>query len=311
MKVILVVVSMLLVTVTMNSVSAQAATPVQCGDIVEDEFTTDGDMNIYTIEIQAGTSITVQGDPLGDTLDFIVVLLGPDNSQLYVGGQLDLNTAYFVVASPQIQSGVLSANGNYSIIAYNNSVFTPGYDGDFLTGDDVWSTPGGVGVYTLFIGCTLRDGTVIEPGDTASPPAEIVSGAGSEAESAPAAPEFSGFGFPGVASVDFGAGIEIPLALGQPQTLPLANDIALYTYTASADEVRTLTLARLSGDISMGVTVINKDSNEIIFVGGLPSSDALSVALTFPSDGVYALGLFRFDTTERGDTSGAVQLVIE
>ncbi|MGB1286620.1 MAG: hypothetical protein ACPG7F_08815, partial [Aggregatilineales bacterium] len=64
-------------------------------------------------------------------------------------------------------------------------------------------------------------------------------------------------------------------------------------------------------DISIGVTVINKDSNEILFLGGMPSSNNLSVELTFPSAGTYAIGLFRLDTAERMDTAGAVQITLE
>jgi len=114
-----------------------------------------------------------------------------------------------------------------------------------------------------------------------------------------------------VTARDFSAGIEIPLTVGQPQTAPVANDVALYTYDASANEVATLNISRASGDISIGVTVINKDTNEIIFLGGMPSSNNLSVELTFTADGTYAIGLFRLDTAERSGTSGAVQLVIE
>ena len=122
---------------------------------------------------------------------------------------------------------------------------------------------------------------------------------------------FSGFGFPGIAPVDFSAGIELPLARSQPQTVPVASDVALYTYAASAGEVATLSLSRVSGDISIGVTVISQDTNEIVFLGGLPSSNTLSVELTFPADGTYAIGLFRLDTAERSGTSGAVQVLLE
>lgn len=111
--------------------------------------------------------------------------------------------------------------------------------------------------------------------------------------------------------IDFSAGIEIPLTLGQPQTAPVASDVALYTYAASAGEVATLSISRVSGDISIGVTVINRDTNEIVFFGGLPSSDNLSAELTFPTGGTYAIGLFRVDTAERSGTSGAVQLQLE
>ena len=91
----------------------------------------------------------------------------------------------------------------------------------------------------------------------------------------------------------------------------LGSDVELYTYVAIADETRTLTISRASGDISIGVTVINSATNEVIFLGGMPSSNNLSVELTFPADGTYAIGLFRLDTAERVETSGAVQVTLE
>ena len=158
------------------------------------------------------------------------------------------------------------------------------------------------------MGCTLADGTVIKPGD--APSVNLISPANELPLASASQPIFSGFGFPGVASVDFSSGIQIPLQLGQAQTAPIGNDVALYTYQAKTDDVHTLNISRLSGNISIGVAVIKQETNEIIFLGGLPSSNNLSVELTFPSSGTYAIGLFRLDTVERTGTSGAVQIIL-
>ena len=70
MKVILVVVSMLLVTVTMNSVSAQEREQpitVECGDILEGEFDANFQEQNYSINLEAGTALSVTATPLGSS----------------------------------------------------------------------------------------------------------------------------------------------------------------------------------------------------------------------------------------------------
>ncbi|MEM6283198.1 MAG: hypothetical protein AAF787_13465, partial [Chloroflexota bacterium] len=67
----------------------------------------------------------------------------------------------------------------------------------------------------------------------------------------------------------------------------------------------------MSGDISAGVAVINQATNEIIFVGGMPYGNILISQIVFPTDGTYAIGLFRLDTPTLQGTSGAVQISIE
>lgn len=158
------------------------------------------------------------------------------------------------------------------------------------------------GTYALYTTCTYVDGTVDAP-ESSNLPGTVDTG-----DSATA---FTGFGFPGVAAVDFSAGIEIPLQRGQPVTVPVGGDVVLYTHEAGEASAATLSVERISGDISTGVTVIKRDTNEILFLAGLPSSDKLSVELNFPSEGVYAIGLFRLDTPERSNTSGAVQVNLE
>jgi hypothetical protein len=266
------VVALLLYTV---SVSAQTPIEVECGDVIEGEFVESNTDIIYLIDLNAGDSVTVETNRVGDYLWSTMFLSGPSGNRIESGGT-NIN--------PRIQSRALSSNGTYEIL-YSS----------------IPSDALGIGLFTLSISCTLRDGTVIAAGGTA--PANSVENSEEIM--------FSGFGFPGLPPRDFSDGIEIPLAAGQPQTVPIGGDVALYTYDATATETATLTASRVSGDISLGVTVINRDTNEIIFVGGMPSSDNLSVDLTFPSDGTYVIGLFQLDTDERSGTSGAVQVRIE
>jgi hypothetical protein len=132
--------------------------------------------------------------------------------------------------------------------------------------------------------------------------------ANSPSPNPPPPPSTDGFLFPNLPE----DGIELSFVQGQAQTIPVGNDIVLGMYAvANTDQSATLSISRISGDISLGVTVVNRDTGEIIFLSGMPSSNHLSVELTFPTGGNYAIGLFRLDTAERNGTSGTVQILIE
>jgi hypothetical protein len=287
----------LLIIILLSSiptVMAQDSIPVKCGTIIEYEFTESYQPQNFSIELNAGTQLRVGGSPLGDTLDLSIGIFAPNGGMIAAN---DLDGPYsYPEKEPFTESGVVSANGTYTIMAYNGYFYS----------NRPWSDNRdyGVGVYTLYISCTLRDGTVIEAGQDPTENPDLA------ATVVPTEFPVDGFGFPGLGPVDFSKGIEIPLSLGEPQTAPIANDVALYTYIASADETATLSISRVSGDISIGVTVIKKEANEIIFLGGLPSSNNLSVELTFPTEGAYAIGLFRLDTPEHSGTAGAVQIIL-
>lgn len=287
-----IVISMVFLLLTVMPTLAQTAAPVACGNIIEGEFLQDAQRQDYAIDLSGGDSIRVSIIPLGPTLETTIQFRGPTGQEVdrsHVARAVDL--------MPSIEPPVLAASGTYTIMVGNSQIES---DGDLST--QPWDL-GGVGIYTLYIGCTLRDGTVIEPGDVVEVPAT---------ETAPVVPTCTGSCFVGLPLVDLSDGIEIPIQLSQPQTATIGGDlVVLYTYDATADSTATLSLSRVGGDISVGVSVIQRDTNAIVFVGGMPSSNNLSVELTFPSDGTYVIGLFRMDTAEKVDTSGAVQVMIE
>jgi len=259
--------------------TAQTPIEVECGDIIESEFTSGREQHRFHIELNAGDQITVESVSVSTILVSTLSIRDPNENRL---------TYEYNEVDPILVSSRLPTNGIYEIRHTSKG-----------------NAETAVSIYTLFFSCTLRDGTVIEPG-------EAVVGDNGDTGSPPAPPSrFTGFGFPGVQPVDFSDGIEIPIALGQPQTTPLAGDlVALYTYDATAESTATLSLSRVSGEVAVGVTVINRDDNDILFLGGLPSSNNLSVELTFPSDGTYVIGLFSLDAGQ-GETSGAIQVTLE
>lgn len=274
---------------------------VQCGDIIDDEFMNSVEYRRFTIELNPGDQLSISAAPLGERPTIRLAIADVNDTFIaYTVGSGNDRFAYPELA-PSLTDVSISSSALHSIYVSN-------YSADLAFGEPFGANieSGDIGVYTLYIGCTLRGGMVIEPGASVPP-----LGDGSSGDVGSSVPAFSGYGFPGVNPVDFSAGIEIPLNLGQSQTAPIANDVVLYTYSASAGETTKLSVSRVSGDISIGVTVIKRDTNEIIFFGGLPLGNNLSVELTFPSDGTYAIGLFRLDTAERSGTSGAVQITLQ
>ncbi|MEO1668154.1 MAG: hypothetical protein AAFU54_26210 [Chloroflexota bacterium] len=276
----------LLLLILIPQISAQTLTQeTTCGDIIEGQLTENFEIQDYRISLSAGDSLFVEATTLGNQV--AILILDPANN-LRNGDATGPEDGRELSQNPQVRVAQIFGDGDYTI-RIGNSHFSN--TGAFHT-----NARGGVGVYTLFIGCTLRDGTVINPGpvdptDTPSvPPAPI------------------GIVFPDLAGIDRSSVIELPLDVPTPIA---GESFVIYSYEASAGTSATLRLSRLSGNVSYGVIVANSDTNEIIFLGGMPSSNNLSVELTFPTDGTYAIGLFRLDTAERTGTSGAVQVVIE
>lgn len=251
---------------------AQNVSETKCGEVVETEISSTENV-VYSMNISSGETLILQVEPKDTYSDayLTLVLNSPSNEQLE-------RTSGTPVG---FSTDELPNSGIYKISLFADR---------------------GGGTYTLYLGCGD-----IRPGDFQSEAHSSTEANVSE----PSLTSFSGFGFPGLASIDFSTGIEIPLQLEQSQTVPIGGDIALYTYKANAAETHNLRLTRLSGNISLGITVIKKDTNEIIFFGGMPSSDNLSVDLSFPSEGIYVIGLFRLDTVEHSGTSGAIQIAIQ
>lgn len=275
---------------------AQGETPVECGTIIDGEFKARFQPQNYVIQMDAGDKITVQGVPLGDTLTFTLGVYAPDGN--IVAASEGQGTAILTNA-PTAVSGVLSANGTYRITAHNATI-------DIINGGrlcEAFCNEGGVGVYTLFIGCTLRDGTVIEPGDTmliGSDGPQDALNAITASMNDDAIRTFSGTGFPGLAPVDFGSVSALPLSVGVGTMTPNNSEITAFTFDANAGDVFQLDFARLAGNLNLGLVVLSA-SNEVVFQASLVTSESLSTRLTLPSAGAYTIGVFRVDLLPPGD----------
>jgi hypothetical protein len=282
-----ILVGILLLLATAKPLTAQEGTPVECGMILEDELTENLQVKQYVIEMAPGDELLIRGAPIGDSFKFVTAVHGPTGILINVSSD-ESGRDGWVSANPTADTGVLSARGNYTI-RVGNSWYRS--DGSLDNRNSFW---GGVGIYTLFIGCTLRDGTVIEPGD--APPTNTGNGSAST-------PTFSGVGFPGLAPVDFANAVKLPLIAGAPMTgaiTPTGGEILGFQVEASAGDVLDLSLSRLSGNLHLGLVVLSSE-NQVVSYGGLISGDTFSTRITLPSAGQYTIGVFRIDLLPPAD----------
>ena len=72
------------------------------------------------------------------------------------------------------------------------------------------------------------------------------------------------------------------------------SEILGYLFDAQADDTVSLDFNRLSGNLNLGLVVIDADSN-IIFQTSMVTGDTLSTTFTIPNSGEYTAGVFRID----------------
>lgn len=242
-----------------------AQTEVQCGSIVEGEFTEkdqDGAQN-YQISLTPGDRLRVSGESVGDYLQFRIFINAPTTGLM---GESQAARGGWKHNKPSANTSTLSERGNYRIYVDSN----------------------GPGLYTLYIGCTLRDGTIINPGD-------ILPDAKQTEQPNPS--PFSGFGFPGLAPVDFVSALKVPLLSDSPVTAaitPTGGEIFGFTLDAAAGDTLDLTFTRMSGNLNLGLVVLS-GNNEVVFQASLVTSQTLTTRFTLPSAGTYTIGVFRVD----------------
>ncbi|MBI1281792.1 MAG: hypothetical protein GC179_26950 [Anaerolineaceae bacterium] len=256
-----------------------------CGSVIEGEFNSNYERHYYAVNMKAGDTMQISASPLGDQLRSSLVLLGPTELALVISdqrGNLGTDGKYYrlgIEKNPKIVSGVLSASGKY-LIGVNN------FEWNYSPRDS-----GGIGVYTLYIGCTLRDGTVINPGDK---PAINTSDPTIEATSAPV---FSGFGFPGLAPIDLSNTARLPIPPGIPLSgalTPTGSEILGYLFKAEAGDTVEVSFNRLTGNLNLGIVVINAQS-QVIFQASLVTTQSMTTRFTIPESGEYTAAVFRID----------------
>jgi hypothetical protein len=279
MKVPKVLLLILIQIFLLPNLTGNAQNETTCGTILEGAFIRDIEDHDYRIQLYAGDNVVVSAEALGDFLKMRIVLYRPATR---------ITPAEIILHSPDkwmqaenkpvLDSGIVSETGVYVVQVSN-------YFGTTWAGDP---NPQGRGAYTLYIGCTLRDGTIIEPGD--AEPVRVDSQSelpGNSSNLAPTTLEGS---------------VVIPLISGLAMSGAIGTEgIPPYTYTLNAIGGNTLTLQvdHISGNLNLGIVVVSPD-NQILFYGGLIASNTLSTTLTLPIDSQpaerqYTIGVFRVD----------------
>ncbi len=266
-----------------RSVQAQAPTRVECGTVIDGQFTDNMQFQDYSIDMNPGDKLQVSGSPLGDNLSFSIALFDPTGVRINISDNGGLSK------SPSFESGILSAPGTY-VISPANAQYTVVNTLDYRTFYNSTGRWGGIGVYTLYIGCTLSDGTVITPGEKTPEQAQISLTAAPTMD-----PNF--VGFPGLDPVSFANAFKLPLTLGTstPGQIPPTGDALLgLTFDGNAGDTFALDFAKQSGNLNLGIVILSAN-NEVVFQASLVTSDSLSTRMMLPTTGQYTIGVFRID----------------
>jgi hypothetical protein len=275
---------------------SQSQTEVQCGEIVEGVFSDNAQEHNYGLTMESRESFEVSVEPVGDHLQTVIAIYGPSGVRL---GYTNVG-AYGSHPSrnPAITSGTLSASGMYKIRISNTVI----RDNNQLWYSESYNfTVGGIGDYTLFISCTLRNGQKVEAGNIPQPtptPAPLPTTTPRSALPDTSS-TFTGTGFPGLAPVDFADAVTVPLLLDEKMTgvIPLDNQILGFTLDAAAGDTLDLSYTRVSGNMNLGLVVLSAE-NEVFFQASLVTSASLATQFTLPAAGQYTIGVFRISLVE-------------
>ncbi len=266
----------LLMLVTLIPVrNSLAQTSIICGDIVTGEFTTEFQQHQYQINLKPGYVLRVRAEESGGTLALNILVQDPIGKTIAAGGD-DPPFHGFVppTSKPTAETPNVSASGRYNILITNSNV-------EEATGRVMNGGSAGIGLYTLSIGCTLDDGTTVNPGDTMPASVDTLE---------PPAPSASS-----LAPTDLSAVNKLPLPPGTPMAGFITNDERIsFIFDAQGGEKYDLAFAKVSGNLNLGMVVLSP-TNQVLFYGGLIASETLTTRLTLAEPGQYTIGVFRVD----------------
>ena len=270
-----------------QEIEVSDVTPTNCGDIIQGEFTSNFEQHLYGIELNPGDQLDVSVVPVGNQLNTGIPLFGPTGLVFAISDRDGMVTAdgkysrLETERTPKVNTGALSARGTY-LIGINNYSWV-----------GILSNSGGVGVYTLFIGCTLNDGTEIKPGQSSPEPTVIL-----PTNVPTRVPTDATFlVFPGISPVSFQGAFIVPLSIGTPfpATInPGSSGVLGLQFSASEGQTLELSLRRLSGNINVGVVVLS-ENGEVAFQSSLINLNTLLAEFVLPSAGQFTIGVFEID----------------
>jgi len=236
-------------------VQAQRLPPINCGDIIQFETNVSLPRAEFQVQAPAGTLLTERIEPVGS----INIAMN-----LYSYGRFIWFLNERAAGGTELINVVISSSNPDLVVAVYDSAYADIRD----------STIRGYGAFTIYLGCTLRDGTVINPGDSAS-------GA------------FASVGFPGLPSMDFTGGITVPFMLDAPNAggiNPGFDSVFGFTLDGSAGDKFDLTFTRTSGNLNLGLAVLAPD-NTVVYQASLVNAERMNTLFTFPVAGQYTIGV--------------------
>jgi hypothetical protein len=272
MKMLLRVCAIVLACATIPS-PIRAQIEAKCGDVIETEFTENFQEINLLIGLEPGDAILVQGKTVSRKLGFRIFVFGPTNLEIANSG--DGNPTSSDYSFPAVDTGTLPAHGKYRIV---------------LTNKNWWRDTMGVGIATVEISCTLKDGTVINPGDTAQSAVTTPASSAAQPVSVPTN------GFPGLAPVDFSKATKLKLPRSgeiEGEITPEGGEVLGFTFDAAEQQVFDLSFTRISGNLNLGLVVLSGD-NKVYFQTSLVASSTLNTQFALPA-GKYTLGIFKID----------------
>ncbi len=281
--------AMLLVSFSLTQIPASGqvgVVSIECGTIIDAELTTTSTTNrhsgpdstdYYSISLGPGDRITVTVTPISPTQNIYFRLYDPANQTIY-----DTNWGAGSGQAEIMEDFLVGATGTYEIGIGANRI----------------------GAYTLSVGCVYRDGTLIVPGDIDSTTNSEANANGSgglgelvggEGDTAPV--DFSGFGIPSLAPVDFSQGVKIPLTSGVASPGSITEGftgIFGYEFQGNEGQQFSLQFTRTAGNLNLGLAVITA-SNEVAFQASLINSNVLITQFNLPATDTYTIGVYRID----------------
>jgi hypothetical protein len=254
--------------------------PVKCGDIIEGEFTAVKQSISHDIKLSPGDSLEVFGGRIGDYLRYEIDVIAPSNTHVFGSSNWDINFGN-QDKLPLAKTAVLSERGVYKIQVFNGGKGY-NYGGERL------------GIYTLSVGCKLKDGTEIKPGDNHIESAKTANQLSAAAQ-LNVSESFSGF--PGLRPVDFSpfSFPELPVDNHIKGKISAKEDqIFGYIFEAQKEKRLDLEITKTSGNLNIGFVVLS-GKNKVIFQASLVTSQSLSTSIEIPSAGKYTIGAFRIE----------------
>ncbi len=157
---------------TVPLAQGQGERKAQCNIPVKGEFSQQAEDHIYQIYMEPSQRLKIAVKRTGERLKTVIVLYDPAGVRIIGSSPREYRHLFLVSDAPTIDSGLLSARGNYQIRVANATVdrnydYHPDIKSEVLIANDS-AHSGGIGEYDLIITCENEDGSRVESSSQAT-----------------------------------------------------------------------------------------------------------------------------------------------